>query len=394
MKRTIPLWLGLLVFALLPAFSQAPNKPMGKIHGHVTNPTGSNANLGTVSLSNDGGHTSKYTFPVSEAGDYAGEALPGTYTIVFRLPDTPPDKVVDIIEGVKVVAGQDLNQDIDMSRKEFIDKLSPEAKKQLEELKKHNAEALKANEVIKNLNADIKLAAQDFHEAGAARVAAAQALGASAAKADLDAKEAEIKAAKYAAVETMMLKDTAAKTDASILWMDLGQAQLGLKKYDVAEVNYKKALDVEAAAKKPNPEVQSAANAGLGEIYARTGKVPEANAAYDAAAKIYPPAAGVNYKNEAVIFYQMGNLDAQAAAADQAITADPSLAIAYYLKGQGLIAKATVDAAGKYVLPPGCAEAYQKYIDLAPNGPYAGDAKAILAQSTQKVTTTYKAGKK
>jgi hypothetical protein len=65
----------------------------------------------------------------------------------------------------------------------------------------------------------------------------------------------------------------------------------------------------------------------------------------------------------------------------------------YYLKGQGLIVKATVDAAGKYVLPPGCAEAYQKYLELAPNGPYAGEVKGILAQSTQKVDNSYKAPK-
>ena len=36
-----------------------------------------------------------------------------------------------------------------MSRKEFIDKLPAEQKKQLEELKKHNSEAMKANEIIK-----------------------------------------------------------------------------------------------------------------------------------------------------------------------------------------------------------------------------------------------------
>ena len=34
-----------------------------------------------------------------------------------------------------------------------------------------------------------------------------------------------------------MLKDTAAKPDASVLWAQLGQAQLGLKKYDDAETN-------------------------------------------------------------------------------------------------------------------------------------------------------------
>jgi hypothetical protein len=46
------------------------------------------------------------------------------------------------------------------------------------------------------------------------------------------------------------------------------------------------------------------------------------------------------------------------------------------------------------ILPPGCAEAYQKYLELAPTGPYAADAKGILDQAGQKISSSYKAGKK
>jgi tetratricopeptide (TPR) repeat protein len=407
MKRTISLWLGLpaavglsaaaalLAFAVLPVLAQtpAPAAPKGKIHGHVTNPTGVSAQGGTVSLSTDGGPTSKYTFQVSSDGGFAGEAAPGTYTIVFRQPDTPPDKMVDFIDNVKIVAGQDVLQDMDMTRKEFVDKLSPEMKKQLEDLKKHNAEAIKTNAVVKVLNADLQTAGQDIKDADNAGVTARQALGATAARADVDAKEAEIRLAKYTEIETLMLKDTAAKPDASALWMRLGQAQLGLKKYDEAEASFKKTLELDAASKTPKTQVQGSAQSGLGEIYARTGKVPEANAAYDAAAKVDPTSAGLYLRNEAVIFSQLGNADAQVAAADEAIKVAPNEALAYYLKAQGLIGKATVDASGRYVLPPGCAEAYQKYLELAPTGQYAVDVKGILAQAATKVDTTYKAPK-
>ena len=42
MKRTISLWLGLAALAIMPAIAQTPAAaPTGKIHGHVTNPTGS-----------------------------------------------------------------------------------------------------------------------------------------------------------------------------------------------------------------------------------------------------------------------------------------------------------------------------------------------------------------
>lgn len=399
MKRTISLWLGLLAFALLPVLAQTPapaplKGPTGKIHGHITGPEGAPRTSGSVSLSTDGGHTNKFTFPVNSAGDYAGEATPGTYTVIFRAADTPPDKFVDSYENVKVVAGEDILQDVDMSRKAFIDKLPADQQKELEDLKKHNSEAMKANEVIKNLNADLKVVSQDFKDADASRQTATQALGASAPRADIDAKEAEIKTTKYNEVVTLMLKDTAVKPDASVLWAELGQAQLGLKKYDEAEAAYKKVLEIEAASKKPNPQAQGAANAGLGEIYARTGKVPEANAAYDEAAKINPPSAGTYLKNEAVIFYQEHNPDAQAAAADKAIQVDPTSAIAYYLKGNGLVANTTTDpATQKMIAPPGCLEAYQKYLELAPNGPYVVEVKAILASFNQKIDTSYKAPK-
>jgi tetratricopeptide (TPR) repeat protein len=393
MKRTISLWLGLLAFALLPALAQTP-APTGKIHGHVTNPTGASQTVGTVSLSNDGGRTSKYTFPVSSNGDYAGEAAPGTYSVVFRQPDTPPDKMVDSFDGIKIVAGQEVLQDVDMSRKAFVEKLPAEQQKQLEELRKHNAEATKANEVIKNLNADLRAVAQDIKDADGARITASQALGASATKAELDAKELEIKTAKYSDVETLMLKDTAAKPDASVLWAQLGQAQAGLKKYDAAESTFKKVLDLEAAAKKPNPAVQGLANSGLGEIYARSGKVPEANAAYDAAAKVNPTQAGFYLKNEAVIFFQMNNGDAQVAAADEAIKLDPNQALLYYLKGNGLVQKTTMDPKTHQLIPPpGCMESYQKYLELAPTGPYAAEVKGIIAGFNQKIDNSYKADK-
>src|SRR5205814_3659341 len=110
MKRT--LWLGLLAFAAVPLVAQAPPAgPTGKIHGRVINPTGAAQTSGTVSLSSDSGRTNKYSFEVDATGSYAGEAAPGTYTLVFRQKDTPPDKMVDSIEGIKIEPGQDVTAD-------------------------------------------------------------------------------------------------------------------------------------------------------------------------------------------------------------------------------------------------------------------------------------------
>jgi tetratricopeptide (TPR) repeat protein len=393
MNRNLSLGLGILALALVPAFAQAPSAPTGKIHGHVTLVTGINAREGNISLSTDGGATSKYTFQVNAAGDFSGEAVPGTYTLVFRAPDTKPGQMVDEIKDVKVVVGQDTRADDDMTRKEFVDTLTPDQKKQLEEVRKHNDAAMQANKVISGINADLKQVTQDVHDADLARDAAKAALGATASRADLEAKENEIRTAKYTEIESLMLKDSAAKPDASILWAQLCKGQIGLKKWEDAEANCKKAVEVDQASKKQNVAVQSMAHAGLGEIYARNNKLDEAKAAFDQAAKDDPTQAFLSYKNESVIYSQVGNADGQVAAAEQAIAVDPNQALPYYLKAQGLIGKATVDAAGHYVFPAGCAEAYQKYLEVAPNGPYAAEVKAILAQSATKVETNYKAPK-
>jgi tetratricopeptide (TPR) repeat protein len=405
MKRTISLrtgLLGLLALAALPAaFAQTPAQttapanvgPTGKIHGHVINPTGASQSGGTMSLNN--GSKEVVTFPVDANGDYTGSAPPGVYTLIYRTPGMEKDKQADKFENIKIVVGQDTVADDDMSRKEYVDALPEETRKQLAEMRTHNAEALKANAVIKTLNTDLKAAMADIHDADAARAAAAQQLGASASKTDLAAKETEIKNAKYTDVVTMMDRDTQLRPTESVLWAYLGQGQLGLKKYDDAETAFKKAIDLEATSKKPRPEIQGLAESGLGEIYARSGKVAEAAAAYDAAVKADPTKASFYYKNEAVIYSQTGNTEGQAAAADKAIAANPNDALPYYLKGQALITKATVDPkTQRIVLPEGCGEAYQKYLELDPNGPYSADVKGILDSAGQKINSSYKATKK
>jgi tetratricopeptide (TPR) repeat protein len=328
MKRTLILGLGLLAAALMPALAQTP-AATGKIHGLVTNPTGQPQTSGTVSLSSDGGATLKFTFQIGANGEYAGEAAPGTYMVVYRAADTPAGKMVDSIRGVKIIAGQETLQDVDMTRAEYIKTLSPEQQKQLEEIKNANKAAMDANKVINALNSDLRVITQDFKDADNARATAVQSLGAGAARDAVEAKANEIRTAKYSDVLSLMNKDTQAKPDEPILWSHLAHANLGLKKYDDAEAAYKKALELATTAKKPNPELIGVTNAGLGEIYARTGKVAEANAAFDAAAKADPTKAAFHLRNEAIIFFQEKNGPAQVTAADKAIAVDPAQAILF-----------------------------------------------------------------
>jgi tetratricopeptide (TPR) repeat protein len=366
--RKTKLWLALALVAFLPALF-APTfaqEPTGKLHGHIQDPAGVPVQDGIVTLSTDGGKTAKYTFKSDTSGDYKGDGIaPGSYTLSLRRPDTPADKVLDQFPEVKVTAGGDTAQDFDMTRADYLSKLTPEQRKQLEDLKAKNTEALKENSVIKNLNADLQKARDDN------------------------------KNKNFPEAESLMLKDTQAKPDAPVLWLELGVAQAGQKKNSDAETSLKKAIELDSQSKKPNPEIQAAANNSLGEVLANEGKVSEAQAAYDAAAKINPAQAGMYYGNEAIIMSRAGQPDGTVAAADKAIAADPTKPIPYYLKGQALINKATVDPkTGKIQAPPGTAEAYQKYLELAPDGQFAAEVKGVLTEMGETIKSSYKAPKK
>ena len=368
----------------LPAEQPAPDT--GKIHGRVINPAGVPQKDGTVSLSVDGGVTLSYNFPVSSSGDYSGQAPPGEYTVVYRAPETPEGKIVDYISGVRVIAGQDTAQDVDMTRQEFVARLSPEQQSRLRALREANAaSASDAKRDASSVEADLRIVNLDFQAAENARDTAVQNLGAAPAGAGVDEMTAEIWNAKLAEIETLMTKDASADPTEPVLWINLARAQTGLKSYLDAEANFKKALDLALKADPPRPEVVGAAEAGLGEVYARTLMVDEANAAFDAAAKADPSNAAKYLRNQAVIFYDARNFSAQIDAADKAIQADPNQAILYYIKAAGLAEDARVDPeTNKLVLPPGCADAFRKYLQLDPTGPHAAEVAKILERAGEE----------
>jgi tetratricopeptide (TPR) repeat protein len=359
MRSKLTVRLGLVVLALVPALASGQDTT-AKIHGHAQDPANVPMAGAQVILSTDA-KTPLFTFTADQNGDYKGEGIkPGDYYVTLF---ATPGKAVDRTEHeVKFTTGTDTLVDFDLSRPDYISKLPPEQRKALEEAKKKNAEINKENQNVGKLNDLLKQA-----------------------RADNSAK-------KYDDAATLMQQATVIKPDAAVLWLELGVAQTGQKKYDDALVSLKKALDLDTNSKKPNPEVEAADNNALGEVYASTNKLPDATASYDAAAKLQPTNAAMYYTNETIVLSRAGQTDATIAAADKAIAADPSKPVPYYLKGQALISKATVDPkTQKIVAPPGTADAYNKYLELAPNGPMAPEAKSILAEIGEKVNTKYSA---
>ena len=190
-----------------------------------------------------------------------------------------------------------------------------------------------------------------------------------------------------------------------ILWAQLADAYRGsaTKQTDFAEkarrlqeavTDYQKAIEikqksVEAATKK-DPEDNKRLAAyynNLGEASAKSGKVEDALKAYTQAAQINPEGAAGYYYNAGAVLTNAGKVDAANEAFDKCIAADPTKADAYYQKGLNMMGKATLQG-DKMVAAPGTAEAFNKYLELAPTGPNAQNAKDMLASIGASVQTS------
>ncbi|MHB8753392.1 MAG: tetratricopeptide repeat protein [Candidatus Acidiferrales bacterium] len=161
---------------------------------------------------------------------------------------------------------------------------------------------------------------------------------------------------------------------------NLGVAYDGAGKYQEAADTLQKAIDL-----KPTP----ATYMQLGTDLARVGKIPEAGAACDKAGTLDPTnkLEGEScYKNIGVVLTNAGKMKDAIDPLQKATELNPKDADAWYLLGNALTAQIdTKKVGGKeiYIIPPGTTEAYHKYLELAPNGPNAGDAKASLASLAQ-----------
>ncbi|MGA2980857.1 MAG: tetratricopeptide repeat protein [Terriglobales bacterium] len=168
------------------------------------------------------------------------------------------------------------------------------------------------------------------------------------------------------------------------------------KRYETAAADYQKAIDLrnasDVAQKDPDHNIKIAAYYNnLADVYAKSNKVDDAVANYNKAAQLDPTHAGGYLFNIGAVLTNAGKVDDAIAAFDKVIAADPTKAAAYYWKGVNLIGKATLKG-DKMIAPEGTAEAFQKYLELEPDGKLAQPAKDMLASIGATVETGY--GKK
>jgi tetratricopeptide (TPR) repeat protein len=194
-----------------------------------------------------------------------------------------------------------------------------------------------------------------------------------------------------------------------LLWFKLGDAYRSSapkqtdpaekqKRFESAAADYQKAIDLrtasEQAQKDPNNNATLAAYYNnLAETNAKSNKIDDAVANYAKAAQLDPTKAGQYLFNTGAVLTNAGKVDDAIAAFDKVIAADPNKAEAYYWKGVNLIGKATLKG-DKMVAPEGTAEAFQKYLELQPNGSLAQPAKDMLASIGATIETKFGAAKK
>ena len=268
---------------------------------------------------------------------------------------------------VKLGDENELNIDLQKEAQKQASQMTPEQKKQIEQAQKEHA-------TVKGLN-DMLAQAKAATDAG-----------------------------NFDQAVQVLTQATQIDPNRELLWVKLADAQRmqaskatddATKKASLqASIeSYNKALKLAPPTK---TDVIGATYNNMAEAYAKLGETDQAIKSYDAAANADITRAGQYYFNEGAVLTNTNHYKEANDAFAKAIQADPTKADAYYWKGSNGVNMATMQG-NKMVAPEGTEEAFNKYLELEPNGKYAEQAKAMLQALGASVETSFgkqKAAKK
>ena len=337
-----------------------------------------------------------YKVKTDKKGHYIYNGLPmGMYDISVQVDG----KEMDRVKGVKTSPGDPQPINFDMKQaaqsesarqaamkqavesgqvsKDLERGLTPDQKKALEESMKKQEAAMKKNAVL--------------NEAfGTGKTALDAATAASVNSFNGGSTQAEAQKQYQIAVDSL---NKAAEIDATQLavWSNLAEAYKGLATTQTGadfDTSMGKCLDAYTKALTIKPD-----DAGIHNNYAlalaKAKKFPEAQAELENAAKLDPPQAGKYFYNLGALEVNAGQSDAAGEAFKKAIQAAPPYADAFYQYGVLLVAQAKIAADGKITPVDGTVEAFQKYLELAPNGQWAQPSKDMLTTLGSSISTSY-----
>ncbi len=318
-----------------------------------------------------------YKVNTDKKGHYIYTGLPmGTYNITLVVDG----KEVDHVNGVKTSPGDPHREDFNMKAasmdkaakqaeaqkametgqisKELEKSLSPEQKAALEKQIKDQAERMKKNQALNQAYND-GLAAENAKQWDVAIENLNKA-------AELDPTQLAVVSHLASSYQGLAMTKTGPEFDAAMT----------------------KALDAYTKALALKPD-----DAGIHNNYAlalaKDKKFPEAQAELQKAATLDPPNGGKYYYNLGALLVNASQYEPAGEAFKKAIELTPTYADAYYQYGVCLSSKMTTSADGKVSAPPEMAQALEKYLELAPNGPNAQGAKDMLAALGAGVNTSY-----
>lgn len=363
MKRFKKTWTLAMMLAGALILMAAPRASAqnGTISGSVMDVTGKAwIELGMQAVSDQG---AKQETKTDSSGKYSFHGLrPGVYSVFVVLPaPNPPYEVKCQVKG-----GEDTK--VDVNFKDIIAKQGAAAQEQIkkQEEEKQKFEGMKAHfsagnallEQERQAKADLQKATPDQRDAAKQKLT------------DLSDQAAkEYQEAQKAAGE----KDT----NQHLIWAKLGEA------YDIAGRN-DEAANAYQQAITAKPDMPGYYN-NLGNVLARAGKIDEAKAAYTKSAELDPTNAATAWRNFGISLYNAGRMKEAVEPLKKATQVDPKSAQAWYLLGASLVGAIDSSKDCKMTgdkmdckIPDGTVEAYQKALDLDPNGQYGAQAKQGL----------------
>ena len=200
-----------------------------------------------------------------------------------------------------------------------------------------------------------------------------------------------LKMENYPAAVQSLTKASALDASQHVIWANLGDAQAKMaltkagadrsKLYGEAIASYDKAIEIDAT--------NAAYHNNLGLVMVRAGKLDDGKMKLAEAAMLDPGNAAKYFFNLGAVMVNTANTDGAIQAFIKATEANPNFAGAYYQLGMALVGNAETQPDGTVVPAEGTIEAFQKYIELEPNGQFTAAAQSMLTGLSASVETQY-----
>ncbi len=341
-----------------PAAALQNTSTQGTLLGTVTDELGKPIEGAVILIKSEATGVEVQT-KTNAAGHYSQSGLKdGVYDLTFMVKDE-----IVYRAATKVVASHDMGVDIslaDATVKSFREKAKAtiEANKKATSMKEHYDAGTAALTQAADLHKMLPQTPADQKEALQAKI-----------------ETFATQAIQEFQLTLKVLGDDASDSDKRAIYAQIGNAYDAQEKYDDEAAILRKAAEI-------NPPVAAYYN-NLGNALAKGGKIEEATAAYDKSATIDPKGAAQAYRNLGIVLYNAGQM-ANPGVVDElkkATSLDPNNPQGWFLLGAALAANMQSKQVGDkivFTLLPGTAEAYQKCIDLNPNGPLAQQARDAL----------------